>query len=74
MATRVKRIMTMPISLVFRFLQSKTRVQIWLYEMSDMRMEGVIIVSSPSDPPTRHHRSNVASSRLHSGETSPQSF
>lgn len=43
MATRVKRIMTMPISLVFRFLQSKTRVQIWLYEMSDMRMEGVII-------------------------------
>ena len=54
MATRVKRIMTMPISLVFRFLQSKTRVQIWLYEMSDMRMEGVIIVSSPSDPPTRH--------------------
>lgn len=31
-------------NLIFRFLQSKTRVQIWLYENTDMRVEGRIIV------------------------------
>ena len=45
MATRVKRIMTQPINLIFRFLQSKTRVQIWIYEMTDLKIEGVIVVS-----------------------------
>ena len=45
MATRVKRIMTQPINLIFRYLQSKTRVQIWVYEMNDLRIEGVIVVS-----------------------------
>ena len=45
MATRVKRIMTQPINLIFRFLQSKTRVQIWIYEMKDLKIEGVIVVS-----------------------------
>ena len=48
MATRVKRIMTQPINLIFRFLQSKTRVQIWIYEMNDLRIEGVIVVSARS--------------------------
>ena len=32
MATKVQRIMTQPINLTFRFLQTKSRVQIWLYE------------------------------------------
>eukprot|EP00326_Haptolina_ericina_P014620 CAMPEP_0181195654 /NCGR_PEP_ID=MMETSP1096-20121128/15009_1 /TAXON_ID=156174 ORGANISM="Chrysochromulina ericina, Strain CCMP281" /NCGR_SAMPLE_ID=MMETSP1096 /ASSEMBLY_ACC=CAM_ASM_000453 /LENGTH=79 /DNA_ID=CAMNT_0023285285 /DNA_START=79 /DNA_END=318 /DNA_ORIENTATION=- len=35
--------MTQPINLIFRFLQNKTRVQIWLYENTDLRMEGRII-------------------------------
>ncbi|QDZ20607.1 small nuclear ribonucleoprotein E [Chloropicon primus] len=35
--------MTQPINLIFRYLQSKTRVQIWIYEMSDLRLEGVIV-------------------------------
>ena len=43
MATRVKRIMTQPINLIFRFLQNKTRVQIWLYENTELRIEGKII-------------------------------
>lgn len=30
-------------NLIFRFLQNKTRIQVWLYETKDMRMEGVII-------------------------------
>ncbi|CDY52576.1 BnaCnng22610D [Brassica napus] len=29
-STKVQRIMTQPINLIFRFLQSKARIQIWL--------------------------------------------
>ncbi len=32
MATKVQRIMTQPINLIFRFLQTKSRVQVWLFE------------------------------------------
>jgi len=35
--------MTQPINVIFRFFQSKARVQIWLYEQNDMRIEGVIM-------------------------------
>jgi len=30
-------------NLIFRFLQNKTRVQIWLFENTDLRIEGRII-------------------------------
>ena len=40
MATKVQRIMTQPINLIFRFLQSKSQIQIW---QKDMRIEGRII-------------------------------
>lgn len=43
MATKVQKIMTQPINLMFRFLQSKQKVQIWLYDQSDLRVEGRII-------------------------------
>ncbi|KAD2394043.1 hypothetical protein E3N88_41020 [Mikania micrantha] len=43
MATKVQRIMTQPINLIFRFLQSKARIQIWLFEQKDLRIEGRII-------------------------------
>jgi small nuclear ribonucleoprotein E len=77
-STKVQRIMTQPINLIFRFLQSvripypppdtpapstpsspllallltlilveqKARIQIWLFEQKDMRIEGRIIVST----------------------------
>ena len=32
-------------NLIFRFLQSRQTVQIWLYEQADLRIEGLIIVS-----------------------------
>ena len=32
------------INLIFRFLQSRQKVQIWLYEQNDLRIEGRIIV------------------------------
>lgn len=43
MASKVQKIMTQPINLIFRFLQNKTRVQIWLFENTDLRIEGRII-------------------------------
>ncbi|KAG2426708.1 hypothetical protein HYH02_014748 [Chlamydomonas schloesseri] len=43
MATKVQKIMTQPINLMFRFLQSKQKVQIWLYDQADLRVEGRII-------------------------------
>ncbi|KAK3288182.1 hypothetical protein CYMTET_4317 [Cymbomonas tetramitiformis] len=43
MATKVQRIMTQPINPIFRFLQSKAIIQIWLFEQNDLRFEGRII-------------------------------
>ena len=43
MATRVQKIMTQPINLIFRFLQQKARVCVWLFENTDLRIEGQII-------------------------------
>ncbi|QHO52767.1 Small nuclear ribonucleoprotein E [Arachis hypogaea] len=42
-STKVQRVMTQPINLIFRFLQSKARIQIWLFEQKDLRIEGRII-------------------------------
>ena len=35
--------MTQPINLIFRFLQSKQKIQIWLFDQTDLRIEGRII-------------------------------
>lgn len=43
MATKVQKIMTQPINLIFRFLQSRQKIQVWLYEQPDLRIEGRII-------------------------------
>ena len=40
---RVQRMMTQPINIIFRLLQHGTRVQLWLYDQTDLRMEGRII-------------------------------
>jgi len=40
---KVQKVMTQPINLIFRFLQNQSRVQIWLYEQVNMRIEGKII-------------------------------
>ena len=40
---RVKKVMLMPINCIFRFLQAKTPITIWLYEDNQTRFEGVII-------------------------------
>ncbi|KAG2186815.1 hypothetical protein INT44_003041 [Umbelopsis vinacea] len=43
MSTKVQRIMVQPINLIFRYLQNKSKVQIWLYDQLDNRIEGKII-------------------------------
>mmetsp|Transcript_76869 Transcript_76869/g.89309 ORF Transcript_76869/g.89309 Transcript_76869/m.89309 type:complete len:96 (-) Transcript_76869:266-553(-) len=40
---KVKKMMTNPVSLLFRFFQTRVTVQVWLYENVDSRIEGVII-------------------------------
>ena len=32
--------MTQPINLIFRFLQNKARIQVWLFENNELRIEG----------------------------------
>ncbi|CDR00264.1 unnamed protein product [Oncorhynchus mykiss] len=40
-------------NLIFRYLQNRSRIQVWLYEQVNMRIEGCIIVSPlpPVFPP-----------------------
>jgi len=40
---KIQKVMTQPINLIFRYLQNKSRIQIWLFEQTDLRIEGVII-------------------------------
>merc|ERR1712146_199107 len=41
--SKVQRVMTQPIHLIFRYLQKKTRVQVWLHENADLKIEGEIL-------------------------------
>lgn len=47
MATRIQKIMFQPISLIFRYLQNRLTIQVWLYDHADLRIEGRIIVHKP---------------------------
>ncbi|XP_062510671.1 small nuclear ribonucleoprotein E-like [Corticium candelabrum] len=40
---KIQKVMVQPINLIFKFLQGKQRVQIWLYEQNKTRIEGIII-------------------------------
>ncbi|KAI6133371.1 hypothetical protein EDD16DRAFT_1467630 [Pisolithus croceorrhizus] len=43
MASRQQRVMVQPINVIFKNLQQRTKVVIWLYDNVDMRIEGRII-------------------------------
>mmetsp|Transcript_34706 Transcript_34706/g.59650 ORF Transcript_34706/g.59650 Transcript_34706/m.59650 type:complete len:90 (+) Transcript_34706:188-457(+) len=43
MSARVKKVMTQPINLIFRFLQNRTRIAIWLYDNPNATIEGRIV-------------------------------
>ncbi|EDO39176.1 predicted protein [Nematostella vectensis] len=40
---KVQKVMVQPINLIFRYLQNRSKIQIWLYEQVNMRIEGHII-------------------------------
>uniref|UniRef100_A0A1I7ZGX8 Small nuclear ribonucleoprotein E n=1 Tax=Steinernema glaseri TaxID=37863 RepID=A0A1I7ZGX8_9BILA len=40
---KVQKVMVQPINLIFRYLQSRARIQIWLYENTTTCIEGYII-------------------------------
>jgi len=42
-APKVQKVMVQPINVIFRFLQSRTRVSIWIREAINKRFEGVIV-------------------------------
>ncbi|CAF0824035.1 unnamed protein product [Adineta steineri] len=41
--TKVQKVMVQPINLIFRYLQNRSRIQVWLYEQAATRIEGYII-------------------------------
>ena len=43
---KVQKVMVQPINLIFRYLQNRSHIQVWLYEQVNMRIEGCIIVST----------------------------
>mmetsp|Transcript_26799 Transcript_26799/g.35684 ORF Transcript_26799/g.35684 Transcript_26799/m.35684 type:complete len:87 (+) Transcript_26799:94-354(+) len=40
---KVKKVMTLPINVIYSHLKDKKRVKIWLYEDTRMKLEGQII-------------------------------
>lgn len=40
---KVQKVMVQPINLIFRYLQNRARIQIWLYEQLNLRIEGCIV-------------------------------
>jgi small nuclear ribonucleoprotein E len=40
---KVQKVMVQPINLIFRYLQTRSRVQVWLYENVNLRLEGHIV-------------------------------
>jgi len=43
MSGRQQRVMVQPINVIFKNLQQRTKVSIWLYDNTEMRIEGQII-------------------------------
>lgn len=42
-SARASKVMASPVNVIFRFLQNKAKVQIWLYEQANVRIEGTIV-------------------------------
>ncbi|KAF8490717.1 Sm-like ribonucleoprotein [Gautieria morchelliformis] len=43
MSGRQQRVMVQPINLIFKNLQQRTKISVWLYDNVEMRIEGRII-------------------------------
>ena len=42
-----QKLMIKPIFLIFKFFQKNMRVEVWLHENTDLRIQGKIIVCTP---------------------------
>jgi len=42
-AQKIQKVMVQPINLIFRYLQNRARIQVWLTENVNLRIEGHII-------------------------------
>jgi len=42
-AQKVQKVMVQPINLIFRYLQNRSRVSVWIFENVTLRIEGHII-------------------------------
>ncbi|ODN00147.1 Small nuclear ribonucleoprotein E [Orchesella cincta] len=40
---KVQKVMIQPINLIFRHLQNRTKVSVWLYDRDDLRVEGIVV-------------------------------
>ncbi|XP_037360238.1 small nuclear ribonucleoprotein E-like [Talpa occidentalis] len=40
---KVQKVMVQAINLIFRYLQNRSWIQVWLYEQVNMRIEGCVI-------------------------------
>lgn len=40
---KVQKVMVQPINLIFRYLQNRSKVQVWLYENTSLRIEGAFL-------------------------------
>ncbi|XP_026273306.1 probable small nuclear ribonucleoprotein E [Frankliniella occidentalis] len=40
---KVQKVMVQPINLIFRYLQNRSKVQVWLYENVNLKIEGHIV-------------------------------
>ncbi|CAO1387910.1 unnamed protein product [Diamesa hyperborea] len=40
---KVQKVMVQPINLIFRYLQNRSRVCVWIYENTNLRIEGAIV-------------------------------
>lgn len=40
---KVQKVMVQPINLIFRYLQNRSRVCVWIYENTNLRIEGHIV-------------------------------
>ncbi|PVU99960.1 hypothetical protein BB559_000250 [Furculomyces boomerangus] len=43
MSARIQKVLVQPIGLIFQFMQKKARVELWLFDKPDMRIEGRIL-------------------------------
>uniref|UniRef100_A0A2K6L2F6 Uncharacterized protein n=2 Tax=Rhinopithecus TaxID=542827 RepID=A0A2K6L2F6_RHIBE len=43
---KVQRVMVEPFNLIFRYLQNRSQIQVWLYKQVNMRIEGFISTGS----------------------------